>query len=106
MNAVTEQEVGKKKLYKFELDCGRMGWIDSVFIATDEEMAAAMGQYVYFGEALGKHSEITTHLDPSQLTVLSDDQEFVAKLEGMGFLPTGHHPLSCIDPAYEEDEEE
>ena len=47
-----------KKLYKFYWDCGRQGDIESIFIATEKDIKANIGEEVYFGEILGKHSEI------------------------------------------------
>ncbi len=57
------------KLYEFYADFGRMGEIESTFVATDEEFAALSNRYMYFGEVLGKHSEIYLDTDPSMFTV-------------------------------------
>ena len=78
-----------KKLYKFELSCGRMGSLEGVFVATEEEVEEALGKNVYFGEVLGKHSEIFFDLDESMLSVITDDQDFIDKCERFGIDSTG-----------------
>lgn len=82
-----------KKLYKFKWDCGRMGVVDSLFIAAEEDVEKAIGAQVDFGEILGKHSNVYGTLNQTDLTVVSDDQEFIEKLEALRILPTGHCPL-------------
>jgi hypothetical protein len=89
---------------KFYWDCGRMGYLESIFTCTREELEKAIGQEVYFGEVLGKHSEISGQLDKSDVTILSDDQEFIAKFEsvlGSGTI-SGHNPLEYIEYMEEE----
>ncbi len=86
-----------KKLFKFHWDCGRMGDLDGAFVATQEEVDAIIGKEVYFGEILGKHSDIHGDLEKDNFTVLTDDQDFIAKAEKFGLVPMGHHPLAYID---------
>jgi len=95
-----EKENNKKNiLYKFHWDCGRMGEVEGLFIADPIEVHAAIGKEVYLGEVLGKHSDVYGTLDEEDLTVLSEDQEFVAKLEEV--LGTknisGYNPLLYIE---------
>ena len=59
------------KIFKFHWDCGRMGDVLATFAATQEEVDAAIGKKVYFGEILGKHSEIYGTLEKKDLTVLT-----------------------------------
>lgn len=88
----------KKLLAQFFWDCGRMGDVDGIFVTTQEELDKAYGKQVYFGEILGKLSEIYGHLDPNAITVLSDDQEFITKfVEIMGSNPSGYNPLDYIE---------
>lgn len=85
-----------KKLWKFQWDVPRMGTVDSTFVATQSEIDGAMGSRVYFGEILGKHSEIYGTLDPEDLEVLSEDQDEIAIFERtVG--STGHCPLDYIE---------
>jgi hypothetical protein len=84
-----------KILYKFYWDCGRQGDVDGTFVATEEEVAAAMGKEVYFGEILGKHSEIFGTLEEKDLKVLTDDQKFIEMFEKL-VGDVGHNPLRYL----------
>lgn len=50
-----------KALFKMDFDCGRMGNLEGVFIADTEDVEYLVNNKisVYFGEVLGKHSEIS-----------------------------------------------
>ena len=86
-----------KHLYRFFWDCGRMGDIESLFIATPAEVAEALGKYVYLGEALGKHSEISGVLEACDLELISDDQEKIEWLsEILGHSISGYNPLDYV----------
>ena len=54
-------------LWKFYWDCGRMGNLDGLILATDKEVECALGRQLDFGEALGKHSQIYGELEPGDL---------------------------------------
>ncbi len=69
-----------KKLYEFRWDCGRMGELQGLFIADDVDIKNLMGENIYFGEVLGKHSEIEGPIEVGDITVKSDDPEFITKL--------------------------
>ena len=43
-----------KKLYSFELDWGRMGSLEGLFIAEEKDVKDIIGKNVQFGEVLGK----------------------------------------------------
>lgn len=90
-----------KKLYNFFWDCGRAGDLKGLFIADEEEINKLIGKEIYFGEVLGKHSEIFGILERDEVEVKSDDQEFISKLIdvlGDGTI-SGFNPLDY----YEED---
>ena len=93
-----------KKIYKFRWDVGRMGHLDSIFTADDEDVKKAIGQQVYFGEVLGKHSEIYGPLEEKDIKVLTDDQDFIKKAEEIGLDHSGYNPLHYL-PEEEEEEE-
>ena len=82
-----------KKLYKYHADCGRSGDLHGLFIADPKVIKDSIGKYVYFGEVLGKHSEIYGHLQADELTVKSSDQDFIKKLETL----LGRS-VSCLNP--------
>lgn len=85
-----------KKLYRLHIDCGRMGDVTGVFVADATKMAAAIGKQVYFGEILGKHSEICGTLGADEVVELTDDQAFIAQFEV--YLPrgSGYNPLHYL----------
>lgn len=97
-------------LYSFYVDCGRMGSLDGLFIATKEEVDKAIGKEVYFGEVLGKHSDVQGTLEAHEITLVSSDQDKVEWLLGLlGTCVSGFNPLEYIsqdDEDYDEDEEE
>lgn len=87
-----------KAIYKYYLNCGRMGSIGSLFIADMSEVNSAIGSIVRFDEVLGKHSYTEDILTESSLNVLSTDQEFIRKFEeimGSGTI-SGHNPLDNL----------
>lgn len=92
-----------RKLYQFYWDCGRMGDIEGLFVADEADVAATIGKQLYFGEILGKHSDIHGQLDEGDLTVKSEDQHFIDKLvEVIGNTDvSGYNPLN-----YRPEEEE
>lgn len=87
-----------KKLYSFFWDCGRMGSVEGLFIADEEKVDELMGHRIYFGEILGKHSEIYGNLDDEDISVLSEDQEKIEWLEGIMCSKTisGYNPLDYV----------
>lgn len=89
-----------KKLYRFHWDCGRQGDVEGVFVSDEETIKAALGKTVSFGSILGKHSEVYGELDLEALTVLTDDQDFIAKFEQ--FLPrgNGYNPLNYLPECF------
>lgn len=88
-----------KKLYSFFWDCGRMGDVEGLFIAWDYEVEKAIGSPVYFGEILGKHSEISGTLSSVDLEVVSEDQDKIDWLLNLlGPTVSGYNPLDYVQP--------
>jgi len=95
-----------KVIAKFHWDCGRMGDVNGLFVADKAVLEAAYGKQVYFGEILGKHSEIYGDLDVGAITILTEDQDFIAKfieIMGGGKI-SGYNPLSYLNEDEEDDE--
>jgi hypothetical protein len=90
-----------KTAYRFKCDYGRCGNVHRVFIATPEEVAKAIGSEVYFGEILGKHSEIYGELSSGDLETITNDPSDIETIERLG-LTSGYNPLKYIR---QEDEE-
>jgi hypothetical protein len=92
-----------EKLWEFNWDCGRMGWLDSVFIATDDEIKNIIGKTVYFGEVLGKHSDIHGTIEEGEITLITDNQEVVNILKNkLGKTISGHNPIEYYKTNNEE----
>lgn len=89
-------EVNSEKVWKFYWDCGRQGSVDSIFVARESELKEIYGKTVYFGEVLGKHSEVYGDLESSEFSVISDDPKFVELFkEHIG--STGHNPFDYLE---------
>jgi hypothetical protein len=56
-----------KNLYRF-LHYDMRGTIEGLFFASEEEVQALFGEEVYFGEVLGKHSDVVLGITPEQIS--------------------------------------
>lgn len=96
-----------KKLYSFYWDCGRMGNLQGLFIAEESDVEKILGKEVYFGEVLGKHSEVYGTVDAENIEVVSSDTEKVEWLESiLGSTVSGYNPLDYYDPCDDEEDSE
>jgi hypothetical protein len=88
-----------KVLASFEWDCGRMGVVEGLFITDEDSLAKAYGKEVYFGEILGKHSDISGAFHGDSITIKSKDQDFIDKLESVigSKNISGYNPLDYIE---------
>lgn len=68
-------------LYKFYWDCGRMGAVEGLFVESPSTIQQSIGKKVYFGEILGKHSEIHGSLSEEDFKVISEDKNVVSVFE-------------------------
>ena len=87
-----------KGIYKFHWDCGRAGCLEGIFTADIKTVADTIGEEIYFGEVLGKHSDVRGTLEVGDYEILTDDQEFIDRFEetmGRGTI-TGFNPLDYI----------
>jgi hypothetical protein len=91
-------------LWSFYWNCGRNGSVTSLFVATEEEVNAAIGKDIYFGEILGKHSEVYGTLEANDVAKLDLDSETVEKVTTLlGKTWSGYNPLEYLS---EEDDDE
>lgn len=97
-----QEEKSPDVVWKFYLDCGRMGTLQGVFVATQDELEALVGTDIYYGEVLGKYSDIQEPFYMAQVTKVTDDQDFVKKFREFD-LSTGYNPLDYVED--EEDDE-
>lgn len=85
-----------KGIYKLSIDCGRMGEIEGVFVSTPDEVARITGKEIYFGEILGKHSEISEVMTVDNLKLISIDEEAIKLIEANGLM-SGYNPFDYFD---------
>jgi hypothetical protein len=84
-------------IYRMEFDCGRMGSLSGIFVANIEKVneLVASGQEVYFGEVLGKHSEVCGPIDEKEIELVTDDVDAVAMFKKYK-LQSGYNPFDYI----------
>jgi len=84
-------------IYTYYKDFGRLGELEGMFIADHEDLIKLEGKEIYFGEVLGKHSEVIVEFSYDEdIDVRTQDQEFIKKFrEIMGDnFSTGYNPLN------------
>ena len=74
----------------------RGGDLESVFTATRAEVEELYGQYIVFGEVLGKHSDVQGTLEADEFEVLSEDPQLV-ELFRKHVGSTGHSPFDYLE---------
>lgn len=104
------------RLVDFYWDCGRQGALDGRFLLNSAEWsllqkAIALKMHVYFGEVLGKHSEVCGNLSEDDFGIATEDQDWLNKAVELKIsMDTGYNPLDYIDEDeladLEQDEEE
>lgn len=101
-----------KKLFSFYWDCGRMGSLEGLFVSTQEEVDKVIGKEVYFGEVLGKHSEVYGTLSAEDLKVIEIDQSAIDQIVAVtgenisGYNPIAYYNDYLEENGYEENDEE
>ncbi len=82
-------------LYKFHWDCGRMGDLEGLFFASPEEVEELEGKEVYFGEVLGKHSEVFGIIEPGEISIVQNITEETRKelFSAFGETVSGYNPV-------------
>ena len=74
-------------LWRFRWDCGCDGALEGLFKATKEKVQSLIGKEVYFGDALGKHSDVYGIIEEGEIVLLSDDPMIVLNAEVCGYNP-------------------
>lgn len=83
-----------KALFKMNFDCGRMGNLEGVFIADTEDVEYLIDNHisVYFGEVLGKHSEISGEVCRDEIKMITTDENVIGIVQEHG-LESGYNPF-------------
>jgi hypothetical protein len=78
-----------EKLFKINFDCGRSGHLSGTFVDTQERVDCLVNKQisVYFGEALGKHSEVYGPISEEEISVVSVNPEIVNAGVESGYNP-------------------
>lgn len=87
-----------KILASYELD-SYYGCLSGLFVCEKEELEKAYGKELMFGECLGKHSCVTATFVEEDITILSEDEEFITLLISKlgNELYIGYNPLDYIE---------
>lgn len=99
--------MSEKLLVRFYSD-QYYGSIDGLFITTREMYDKCIGKYVYFGEVLGKHSEVDLTISEDDLEIISNDPDLISKLGDLfkGNTLCGSHLFDMVDPEQFDSEDE
>ena len=93
-----------KGLYAYSLDCGRSGTLVGLFVANRDEVERARVSDIYFGEVLGKHSEVSQEPNEGEYTLISEELAVVHRFEENHGSFLGVNPVSSLQyPAYTEE---
>lgn len=84
-----------KGIYKFHWDYGRQGDVDGCFVADESEVKEAIGKEIYFGEILGKHSEVCGTLEVGDIELTTTDPQVVSLFDQFK-LANGYNPLEYL----------
>lgn len=90
----------------------RGGVLEGLFFATLDQMTRARkaNKKVYFGEALGKHSEVEVRFKDLGVTLATNRPELIAAqreiFAGIGCKCMGYNPIEILDEMEEDEESE
>lgn len=90
-----------KGIYSFYEDCC-YGSLEGLFVADSDDIAKIVGKEIYFGECLGKHSEVVVEIEEKNFTLKTQYPEHVDWFEKLK-LYSGFNPFDYYD--IEEDKE-
>jgi hypothetical protein len=97
--------MSQQGVYRFFWDCGRAGDISGIFLSTRDDVANLVGKEIYFGEVLGKHSEVAGTIGETDIKLVTEEPIAVAAFMEHNFA-SGYNPFDYYEGDYESDEEE
>jgi len=89
-------------IYRLIDDQGRGGEVEGIFTADSDDIERIMNTSVYFGEILGKHSNVEVFLDDKTLQLVTDVPSVVRNFQKYN-METGYNPFNYI---YDDEEED
>lgn len=98
------EKTKQKAVYKFYADYGRQGELEGLFVETKKRVQALIESEVevYFGEVLGKHSEVYGKIEQKEIILVSDNPEAVDIVEKYN-LENGYNPFHYTVLGQEDD---
>lgn len=83
-----------KALFKLNFDCGRQGCLEGIFVADTEDVEYLKKNNicVYFGEVLGKHSEVYGPIDDNEIELLTTEASVIEVVQKYD-LTNGYNPF-------------
>jgi hypothetical protein len=92
--SINQKFIIMKGIYRLNFDCGRQGHLSGIFVADSKhvELLISSQTQVYFGEVLGKHSEVCGPVQENEISLVTDDQQAVTVFEKFK-LQTGFNPF-------------
>jgi hypothetical protein len=85
-------------LWKYNLDCGALGLIEGLFVATEKEIEKSLGKTIYFGQILGEESDIFIEFFEAHLERVNVSQTTIAEMtQILGDTWCGYNPMDYID---------
>lgn len=97
-----DQKADSPALWRFHWDMGHQGAVEGIFVATQREIAEALDKRVYFGDILGKHSDVHGVLEDADLTMLTAEPAAVDTFQRY-VKTSGYNPLDYLEEEEEED---
>lgn len=92
-------------IYKMDVEYGRQGDVTGIFLADGEDVQEIIGHELYFGEILGKHSEVVFSLEQGDLK-LATNNPIAVDIFRRYKLDSGYNPFNYLPEEEEEEEEE
>ena len=97
-----------KGIFKFCANVGRIGNLNGIFVSNSKDIQSLIDseREIYFGECLGKHSDISFPLNKEYFSLVSYDSNFINMFESAG-MESGTNPMkiyrdSLADGCYSE----
>lgn len=96
-----------RKLYKFYVDYGRLGELEGLFVADERDVIDLDGKTLYFGDVLGKHSDIELEIESDMFTEVDVPVESINAIEKeLGATWSGFNPVEMFEDQDEEEDDE
>ena len=88
-------------IYKFNKYFGRSGNLSGIFVQSKDFVDRLIGCEVYFGEVLGKHSEVYGEIESEDLVLVTENEEFIKLFQeydlSNGYNPFDYTLMNCED---------